>query len=222
MRTPSCSNRPYLSRLGSSDRLSLVGTRTMYNWIPSSKASVLQIQSKPGYGLHAATHSMTHYQTECTTAVWSKERARPFLIPCSATVLSLWTTTLCPLRSLAKVERPRRKTYARTSTRSTRAATGTNHKRSRAFPAKLSGCHPWAETDSGPPRLVRSPCTRGHRSWQGPLLPLAVLTWHSATNKAKAMGRTAQLHTDVPSITQQLQGCCVDLSPHPHLAHTAL
>ena len=48
MRTPNCSNRPYLSRLGSSDRLSLVGTRTMYNWIPSSKASVLQKQSTPG------------------------------------------------------------------------------------------------------------------------------------------------------------------------------
>ena len=44
MRTPSCSNRPYLSRLGSSDRLSLVGTLTIYSWIPSSKASVLQKQ----------------------------------------------------------------------------------------------------------------------------------------------------------------------------------
>ena len=51
MHTPSCSKRPYLSRLGSSARLSLVGTRTMYNWIPSSNASVLQKQSTPGCGL---------------------------------------------------------------------------------------------------------------------------------------------------------------------------
>ena len=142
MRTPSCSNRPYLSRLGSSDRLSLVGTRTMYSWIPSSKASVLQKQSTPGYGLRAATLPMTCHQTECTTAVWSKERARPFLIPCSATVLSLWTTTLCPLRSFAKVERPRRQTYPSTSKRSTRAAADTHHMQWRASPAKLSGCPP--------------------------------------------------------------------------------
>ena len=122
MRTSNCSNRPYLSRLGSSARLSLVGTRTMYNWIPSSKASVLQKQSTTGPGLHAAALLMTCHQTECTTAVWSKERARPFLIPCSATVLSLWTTTLCPLRSFAKVERPRLQKHPSTSTRSTRAA----------------------------------------------------------------------------------------------------
>ena len=99
-------------------------------------------KARPAMAYVTATLPMTCHQTECTTAVWSKERARPFLIPCSATVLSLWTTTLWPLRSLAKVERPRRQPYPSTSTRGTRAATDTHHMQLRASPAKLSGCRP--------------------------------------------------------------------------------
>jgi len=46
------------------------------------------------------------YQTECTTDAWSKALARPFLMPCSAIVLSVWTTTFRPLSLSLNVDRP--------------------------------------------------------------------------------------------------------------------
>ena len=84
---------------------SFVGTRLMRMSRPSSSASVLG-NSRAKILRCERRHSCKTHQTLWTTAVWSNDLALPFRMPCSAIVLSLWTTTRLPRSSALKVDRP--------------------------------------------------------------------------------------------------------------------
>ena len=84
---------------------SFVGTRLMCMSKPSSSASVLG-NSRAKTLRCEYTHACKTHQTLWTTAVWSNDLALPFRMPCSAIVLSLWTTTRLPRSSALKVDRP--------------------------------------------------------------------------------------------------------------------
>ena len=177
---------------------SFVGTRLMRMSRPSSSASVLG-NSRAKILRCERRHSCKTHQTLWTTAVWSNDLALPFRMPCSAIVLSLWTTTRLPRSSSLKVDRPGQGTLIQAQ-RAHIMGHSAHHTQSQASREMLSDCHCACETVLGFQLAAHSPCSSSCHRRPRELHPLAVeWTWGTQEPKGHLAPRHAQAQTHLAS-----------------------
>ena len=165
---------------------SFVGTRLMRMSKPSSSASVLG-NSRAKILRCERRHSCKTHQTLWTTAVWSNDLALPFRMPCSAIVLSLWTTTRLPRSSSLKVDRPGQGTLIQAQ-RAHIMGHIAHHTQSQASREMLSDCHCACETVLGFQLAAHSPCSSSCHRRPRELHPLAA-EWTWGTQEHKVIAR---------------------------------